>query len=143
MKLRAEWITGFVDGEGCFRVGIDANAEMQASFEILPEFTVVQHERDVQILHALKNYFACGVVVHGDHVDRVVYRVRNADHLLSIIVPFFMKHPLKTRKNVNFRKFRKILLRMEKGVHLTSEGVGEIRRIAAQMDVARTSRADE
>ena len=133
MKLHAEWITGFVDGEGCFHVGINANAEMKAGFQVLPEFTVVQHERDVQVLHALKAYFECGVV-RVNHGDRMAFRVRKAEHLREIIVPFFMKHPLKTRKNVDFRKFRQVLLRMEKGIHLTSEGVEEIRQIAARMN---------
>jgi len=133
MNLHAEWITGFVDGEGCFHVGINAHEEMKVGFQVLPEFTVVQHERDVQILHALKAYFGCGVV-RVNHGDRMAYRVRSADQLREIIVPFFMKHPLKTRKNVDFKKFRKVLLKMEKGIHLTNEGIEEIRNIATQMN---------
>src|SRR5437867_1233634 len=54
MDLDAGWITGFVDGEGCFHVGIAKHPEMTAGVQVLPEFTVVQHERDVQVLHALK-----------------------------------------------------------------------------------------
>ena len=133
MKLHAEWITGFVDGEGCFHVGINANSEMKAGFQVLPEFTVVQHERDVQVLHALKAYFGCGVV-RVNHAERMAYRVRSAKHLQQIIVPFFMKHPLKTKKNVDFRKFRQVLLKMERGIHLTCDGVEEIRHLASQMN---------
>ena len=133
MKLDAQWITGFVDGEGCFFVGINPHKEMTAGFQVLPEFTVVQHERDVQILHALKAYFGCGVV-RVNHGDRMAYRVRSKKHLLEHIVPFFMKHPLKTKKYVDFRKFRRILLMMEKGVHLKAEGVEEIRTISKQMN---------
>ena len=133
MNLHAEWITGFVDGEGCFHVGINAHAEMTAGYQVLPEFTVVQHERDVQVLHALKDYFGCGVV-RVNHGDRMAFRVRKLKDLLDVIAPFFMKHPLKTKKNVDFRKFRTVLLRMEKGMHLTSEGIEEIRLIASQMN---------
>ncbi len=133
MNLHAEWITGFVDGEGCFYVGINAHAEMSAGYQVLPEFTVVQHERDVQVLYALKAYFGCGVV-RVNHGDRMAYRVRKSKDLLEIIVPFFMKHPLKTKKNVDFRKFRSVLLKIEKGVHLTSEGIEEIRNIVSEMN---------
>ena len=52
MKLDSQWITGFVDGEGCFHVGINPHPSMKTGFQVLPEFTVVQHERDVQVLHA-------------------------------------------------------------------------------------------
>lgn len=133
MKLDAQWITGFVDGEGCFHVGINPHKEMTTGFQVLPEFTVVQHKRDVQILHALKDHFDCGVV-RVNHGDRMAYRVRGIKHLLEHIIPFFMKHPLKTKKNVEFRKFRKILQKIEAGDHLKQEGIEEIRRIAKQMN---------
>jgi hypothetical protein len=133
MKLDAGWITGFVDGEGCFFVGINEHPEMSAGYQVLPEFTVVRHERDVQLLYALKAYFGCGVV-RKDHGDRMAYRVRGKEHLLRHIVPFFVKHPLKSRKRVEFQKFRRILLMMEAGDHLTAEGVEEIRRLAAQVN---------
>jgi hypothetical protein len=133
MKLDAQWIVGFVDGEGCFHVGINAHPEMTAGFQVLPEFSVVQHERDVQVLHALKAHFGCGVV-RVNHGDRMAYRVRSFEHLLQIITPFFAKHPLKTRKNVEFQKFRDVLLLMQKGIHLTAAGVEEIRCIAEKMN---------
>ncbi len=136
MKLEAQWITGFVDGEGCFYVGINPNSNMTSGFQVLPEFTVVQHERDVKILHALKAYFGCGVV-RVNHGDRMAYRVRSLKNLYDHIIPFFIKHPLKTQKNVDFRKFRRIILLMNKGVHLTAEGVEEIQRIAKQMNRGR------
>ena len=133
MNLDAQWITGFVDGEGCFHVGINANAEMTAGYQVLPEFTVVQHERDIQVLHALKAYFGCGVV-RVNHGDRMAFRVRSKKHLLENIVPFFIEHPLKTKKNVDFQKFRQVLLIMDADRHLTNDGVEEIRSIAAQMN---------
>ena len=133
MKLDAQWITGFVDGEGCFHVGINPHKEMTAGFQVLPEFTVVQHKRDVQVLHALKSHFDCGVV-RVNHGDRMAYRVRGQQHLLERIVPFFIKHPLKTKKNIDFLKFRDIVLMMQADTHLTAEGVEQIRVIAAKMN---------
>jgi LAGLIDADG endonuclease len=136
MKLDAQWITGFVDGEGCFYVGINAHEEMTAGFQVLPEFTVVQHKRDVQVLHALKSHFGCGVV-RVNHGDRMAYRVRGINHLLKHIVPFFVKHPLKTSKNIDFLKFRDVLLLIEKDAHLTREGIEKITSIAGQMNRGR------
>ena len=136
MKLAAEWVTGFVDGEGCFHVGINEHPEMTAGFQVLPEFTVVQHERDVQLLHALKDFFGCGVV-RRNHGDRMAFRVRGKQHLLTHIVPFFLKHPLKSKKHLDFLKFRRVLLLMEAGEHLTSTGLAEIRTLASQMNRGR------
>ena len=137
VKLEAQWIVGFVDGEGCFHVSINKNDTMTTGFQVLPEFTVVQHEQDVKVLHALKAYFGCGVVRvnRKDKTStRMAYRVRDVRHLLDIISPFFLDHPLKTHKNVEFRKFRKVLLLMDKGRHLNEEGLEEIRGIVEQMN---------
>ncbi len=135
-RLEAQWVVGFVDGEGCFYVGIHPHPEMSAGFQVLPEFTVVQHERDVQLLHALKQFFGCGVV-RRNHGDRMAYRVRNVQHLRERIIPFFEKHPLKSKKQVDFMKFRKILMLMERGEHLKPEGIEQIREIASKMNAQR------
>jgi hypothetical protein len=133
MKIEAQWIVGFVDGEGCFHVGINENSEMSIGYQVLPEFTVVQHQRDVQVLYALKEFFGCGVV-RKNHGDRMAYRVRSLQHLCDIVAPFFMEHSLKTKKNVDFKKFRHILLKMQKGEHLTLEGIEEIKVIKETMN---------
>ena len=133
MQLDAQWIVGFVDGEGCFHVGINPHPEMTAGFQVLPEFTVVQHERDVQVLHALKSHFGCGVV-RKNNGDRMAYRVRGHEHLSKNIVPFFEKHQLKSRKRVDFIKFREIVNLMNDGVHLTRAGVERIRAVAEEMN---------
>ena len=133
MDLNAQWIVGFVDGEGCFHIGINKNQTMKLGVQVLPEFTVVQHQVDVQVLHALKNYFGCGVV-RKNHGTRLCYRVRGQDNLLHKILPFFEKHQLKTRKRVDFAKFRKVILLIQKEEHLTPEGLETIRQIKATMN---------
>ena len=133
VNLDAAWITGFVDGEGCFHIGISKHPEMTLGYQVLPEFTVVQHERDVQLLYALKAYFGCGVV-RSNHGDRMAFRVRGQENLLQRIMPFFEKHELKSKKRQDFIKFRRVLLLMEHGAHLTEEGLGQIREIADEMN---------
>ena len=132
-KLQAQWVVGFVDGEGCFYVGINPHSEMSCQFQVLPEFTVVQHRRDIQLLHALKKFFGCRVV-RTNHGDRMAYRVRGLDHLNERIIPFFEKHPLKSKKRVDFARFRKILRLIKQGKHLKAEGIQEIREIASVMN---------
>ena len=133
MNLNAQWIVGFVDGEGCFHVGINQNQEMRLGVQVLPEFTVVQHEIDEQVLYGLKDYFGCGVV-RVNHGTRLSYRVRGQANLRDRIIPFFEKHKLKTRKRIDFEKFRKVILLIEKGEHLKPEGLEQIRKIKTSMN---------
>ena len=126
--LEAQWIVGFTDGEGCFHIGINKNKTMKLGYQVLPEFTVVQHERDIQILYALKDYFKTGVV-RSNNEERMCYRVRDRKALMENIVPFFEKHSLKTKKKLDFIKFRTVLLMMERQEHLTQQGLEQIRQI--------------
>lgn len=132
MKLSPDWVVGFVDGEGCFHVSVQSHPEMTAGYQVLPEFVVVQHLRDVPILYALKKFFQGGVV-RVNHDDRYCYRMRKLEQLEKLC-EFFLKHPLKTKKNVDFRKFRKIILMMKEKKNLTKEGLKEIINLALQMN---------
>ena len=136
MKLNAQWVTGFVDGEGCFHVGITRHKDMFAGYQVLPEFTVVQHKRDIALLYALKEYFGTGVV-RTNHGDRMAYRVRNKKHLMEIVVPFFVKHPLQSCKKLEFEYFSRVLIMMSKQEHLTLTGLEKIRKISKQMNRGR------
>ena len=135
-KLEALWVVGFVDGEGCFFVGINPHPDMTSQFQVLPEFTVVRHQRDVQLLHALKTFFGCGVV-RRNHAERMAFRVRRLEHLNARIIPFFEKHPLQSRKQLDFLKFRDVLRLMTTGAHLNAEGIARIRAIASRMNTGQ------
>lgn len=136
-KLDAGWVTGFVDGEGCFHVGINSHADMRCGYQVLPEFTVVQHERDVELLRAIRDFFGCGVV-RTNHGNRWALRVRGMKDLTRHIVPFFVMHPLKSEKRVDFEQFCRVIRMMEAGDHLTAAGVEAIRQIAATMNRGRS-----
>lgn len=131
--LEAHWVVGFVDGEGCFFVGINRHPEMTSGFQVLPEFTVVQHQRDVQLLYTLKQFFGCGVV-RVNHGDRMAYRVRKLEHLKERIIPFFERYPLKSKKRIDFLKFKKVIMLINRGEHLKSEGIQRIQEIASSMN---------
>ena len=127
-RLNADWVVGFVDGEGCFHISINKNQKAKLGVQVLPELTVTQHVSDVQILYALKAYWKCGVV-RVNHGDRMCYRVRGHKNLQEIIVPFFEKHKLKTKKRIAFERFRDAVLLMERGEHLTLEGIEQFKKL--------------
>ncbi len=135
-RLDANWVVGFVDGEGCFFVGINPHTEMTSKYQVLPEFTVVQHRRDIRLLFALKTFFGCGVV-RTNHDTRMAFRVRRFEHLWQVIVPFFEKHPLKSLKQLDFLKFRDVLRMMDNGEHLAPDGIERIRAIVLKMNRGR------
>lgn len=141
MHLSPDWVVGFTDGEGCFFVGINRNPATATGYQVLPEFVIVQHKRDIQILYALKRFFRHGVV-RPNHGDRYAYRVRDLQGLRKIC-DFFLKHPLKTKKRVDFLRFNRILTMMERGDHLRLDGLLEIAKIALRMNTENRSQLEQ
>jgi hypothetical protein len=138
MILETLWIVGFCDGEANFHIGINKNAQLALGYQVLLEFNVTQHLRSISVLSALKAYFGGGVIrrnkgkAAGSAV--MIYRVRDFKQLSQIIVPFFEKHSLKTTKNVQFLKWRDVVLMMQRREHLTEEGLDKIRKIRAELE---------
>lgn len=129
MKLEAQWIVGFTDGEGCFHVGVNSNSKLRFGKQILPEFVLVQHQRDLPLLYAVKAYFGCGTVrVSRQHPTGTIYayRVRNIKHLDELIIPFFEKHPLKTQKQLDFIFFKDVVRSLIKKDHLKLDSFSQL-----------------
>ena len=131
-RLDFKWIVGFVDGEGCFHVAINKLPKMTLGWQVLPEFRVVQHQRDEEILLKLKNFFGFGNIMIN-HGDRKEFRVRGIENL-NKIVQFFKENPLQTSKQKSFELFTEILEMMNKEQHLTKQGLDKIAKLASQMN---------
>lgn len=132
MTLSNDWIVGFVDGEGCFSFSLIKNDSLSFGYQIQGEFTVVQHERDIQLLYKLKEHFKCGSV-GVNHGNRYHYRVKNLKHFLEIIIPFFEKHELQTNKKHQLPIFKEICLKLQTKHHLNKEGFEEVRKLVKEL----------
>ena len=128
MKLNPYWVSGFVDGEGTFYVGINKNETMSNKFQVLPEFRVVQHKKDIKVLYALKEFFKSGVV-RVNHDDRYELRIRSLECINNYVIPHFDKFKLMTNKKFDFIKFKKIINLINQKQHLQIEGLKKIIKI--------------
>ncbi len=139
-----QWIVGFVDGEGCFSVPIFRNATTKFGWQVQPQFSVVQSERSVDVLHGMKQYFESGQVGkntrHDNHrEDMYRFTVRAHRDLVSRIVPFFEKNPLVTAKSLDFDVFAEIVRMMAKGVHRSFDGLCRIAEMTQTMNRKKPS----
>jgi len=146
--LAAEWVVGFVDGEGCFSVPIFRNPTCRSGWQCQPEFAVVQGIRSVVVLHALERFFECGAVTVNRRVDNhrqdmARFGVRRLAHLSDRIIPFFEEHPLLTVKRDDFLRFATVVGLMQQGVHLRMEGLELIAGIAESMNRRKPSQLTE
>lgn len=133
LKL-ANWIVGFVDGEGCFSVSIFKNRTSKSGFQVMPEFVVTQGQKSISVLEDIKTFFGCGSIFvnrrHDNHKENI-YRfcVRSRNDLYEKIIPFFRENSLRTSKQNDFILFCEVVEMMRNSHHLTLEGLEKIRQL--------------
>jgi hypothetical protein len=135
-RLNASWIVGFTDGEGCFHISLNKLSGMSLGWQVLPEFRIVQHEKDESILYKLKDYFSFGEVRinnQDSNATRKGFRVRGLKNL-NEIVKFFEKNELQTSKKKNFEIFKQVIYLMNNKEHLTKQGLDKIAKLVSEMN---------
>jgi hypothetical protein len=143
--IKIGWITGFVDGEGCFSINFIRQPDRcnrkgyRTGFQVAHEFAVTQGAKSVSSLHMLMQFFGVGAVYinkrydnHKEHMYR--YCVRRRSDLFQTIIPFFRQYRLRTSKRGDFLKFAECLRMVETNAHLTASGLIKIVEIAETMN---------
>jgi hypothetical protein len=139
------WVTGFVDGEGCFSIGFVRQPDRKnrkgyrTGYQVNHDFTVVQGARSVHVLHALREFFGVGRVYmnarHDNHRENMyLYVVHRRSDLLEVVIPFFRSNPLRTSKAADFDKFVRCLELINAKAHLTRNGLIAIAQITETMN---------
>lgn len=135
-----DWLTGFVDGEGCFVVNI-AQSQVSVGYRVGLVFTITQHIRDHKLLETFANYFDCGWIFVNSNKPIVCFIVSKLSDILEKIIPFFLKYPLISAKSQDFNCFVEVALLMKKKAHLSKEGLEQIRSIKLKMNRNRKEAA--
>lgn len=146
--IKIGWIIGFVEGEGCFSVGIVKQPNRKdrigykTGFQVWHEFAVTQGESSLSALEEIKKFFGVGNLYlnkrydnHKEHLYR--YVVRRREELLNVIIPFFANNKMHTAKRNQFEKFVKILNLVKAKKHLNWNGLTEIVEIIQTMNVKK------
>ena len=128
------YISGYVDGEGCFSVSISPRPTLLVGWEVRPSLSVSQNEDRSEVLLLMQRFFACGTL-RPDRSDRTLkWEVRSLRLLLERVVPHFNAYPLLSGKQRDFELFADICRRMADGAHRKPEGLSEIVARASQMN---------
>lgn len=134
--LDPQWIVGFIDGEGCFYVGIYKNNTIKLGYQVTLEFSITQHIRDTALIKKFIEFFKCGYLA-PDTLTKYQYRIRDLNHHENYLFPLLDKYPLKSMKENDYEDFKKVHALMKKQIHLTENGLEEIRLIKAGMNKGR------
>ena len=128
------YVSGFVDGEGCFCVSFQPSKRHTLGWEARPSFSVSQNADRAQLLHILQERWGCGSIRPDRSDNTLKFEVRNIRELVGAVIPHFEKYPLVSAKAADFPLFSDICQRMHRGEHRTLDGFRTIVEAAMRMN---------
>ncbi len=131
-----EYLYGFIDGEGCFYIGIVPSKDTISKWQVIAFFKVSQNPQGKVILDFLKKKLQAGYVKPNDKSDSpdksLAFVVRDFDSLIHKVIPY-IDGKLVIKKN-EFNKFKQVLNIIESKQHLNINGLSTIIDIAYSMN---------
>ena len=130
----ASYISGFVDGEGCFCVSFQPSRRHRFGWEVRPSFSVSQNADRAELLYVIQKRWQCGFI-RPDRSDKTIkYEVRNVRHLAERVLPHFRAHPLMSSKQADVERLDRVCRLVLERRHLDLEGFEQIVRTAIEMN---------
>lgn len=128
------YVSGFVDGEGCFLISFTLRGKLNTGIEVRPSFSISQNERNLGLLKKIHVHFQCGAIRYSRGDRTYKYEVRSLDEIIKKIIPHFLKYPLFSSKQKDFEKFQSICEAMKKNHHRNKSHLIEIIETAYGMN---------
>lgn len=136
MKIEKNWLLGFLENSSEFNILIRHNAFDITIKEVLIEFKV--YSTDIQFLYALKKFFGYGRVIQNRY-----FVINQMEHLVLIVLPFFLENVLVTNKKFEFFKFKKALDLVKNNSRLDDVHFIELEQLQAQILQLRNKGKDK
>jgi LAGLIDADG endonuclease len=96
-------ITVLTDAEGCFSVSVYKKDKAKFKRVANIEFTIGMSEDETKLLEMVKSFFDCGVLRQNNNNNGTVrFRVKDFSSIKNIIIPHFVKFPLRGTKYLDF-----------------------------------------
>jgi len=126
------YLAGFADGEGSFNFSFRPRPDYRIPWKVSACFNISQ--KDKVILALYKRHLRCGTL--RSRPDGVWYfEVNNLNAIRENVIPFFRRFGfLSAKKKRDFRIFQEVVSLMEKGEHLTKDGVATILKLRDEMN---------
>lgn len=128
----SQWIAGFTSAEGNFSVSLDKGIFKSLLFKI------TQHEKDEELLTAIKEYFNSGYCYLRKTENTIDFKVTKFSVVNEIIIPFFIKNPILGVKSLDFNDWCSVSDIVNKKEHKLEEGALKIIEIQRGMNRGRS-----
>lgn len=133
-SINPYWITGFSDGESSFVLKLHETKKRKVGWSVNPSFSIELNIRDLYVLEKIQSFFKVGSISKRNNRRTAVYAVQSVIALNNVIIPHFIKYPLLTEKQKDFKLFCLGIDIINKKEHLVLEGLRKIISIRSSMN---------
>ncbi len=140
-KLDPNWVSGFVDAEGCFSIIIDLSSPLK--WKVRTSFEINLHEQDKEILYQIRDFFGRGAIYNRADRRISVFRVTGIYNIKNVIIPHFTNYPLLSKKAADFLLWSKVIGLILKKQHLTEIGFKKILSFYASINTGISKKVKE
>lgn len=133
ITLLDSWLSGFTDAEGCFNVSITVNSRYTLGHVIKMRYLLDQ--KDSIILNQVCVLFGFGIVTLRSGTKDVYRYTATGFKVLNSVIAYFKLFPLRTKKAFSFEKWLTVHNSVSNKIHLTEEGLKEIRILQKQINL--------
>ena len=139
------FIAGFVSGEGSFYVTIGKGSTYHDQVQC--GFSVKVRADDRELIKGIWRALEFSGNIYDVPTNRYRYKrdpirrhdavmllIRKLDELTSCVIPFFDRYPLRGRKRHDYEIWKQIVRMLERGEHLTFEGLEKVLAFKAEMN---------
>src|SRR3990167_1648876 len=139
--ISADYIVGLTDGEGCFYIDVRPPDKkyQRVKTGIETHFYIKLREDDFSLLNKVRDFFKCGGVYYQkekreNHSACYRFGISSQKDIHEVLIPFFDKNPLKSKKSENYLIFRKIAIMVKDGLHREERGLRTILQLKSEMN---------
>jgi hypothetical protein len=141
-KLNPKYVSGLIEGEGCFCITISKHKTKRFGLEPRLMFEIEMIIDDKPLLEKLQETLKCGNLYVLNYKrygwrPHVKFAVKSQQDIFEKIIPFFKKNPLMGKKKKDFEYFCQAAEIFRKKNHLSLEGINKLREIQSKMNLRR------
>ncbi|KAG0122594.1 homing endonuclease, partial [Tuber indicum] len=119
------YIAGFVTAEGLFSAVLSRRTKNKQHYHRLDlKFILQLNQKYKNLILEIQNQLGNkGNFIYYDKDKTIKYQICNQSDLLNVVIPFFMKYPLRGEKLLSFLHFKYILSVMSTKSHLKNKNI--------------------
>jgi len=136
-NLNIHWLCGFINADGHFKVEVSKDSKYKLGERCKPLIQITQKVPSLIVLQEIGTFLGLGTVILRTNQSDADFRIQNLKDVNTFIAKF-NEAKLLGAKALDYLAFCKNIDLMNKGLHLTKEGLAQIQKTNSNVNTNRT-----